>query len=174
MDAVREVTVWRSGEAAEVVAWDSGVDPSRGVLWIDLESSASTERAAAASHGAVPRSDQGDARGPAHARTTSPRARATTRAGSSSPRPSRSRPAAWRSKQERGKAMRSGVLIFQPVELLAGDGWLLTCWHPTRTFAGAEKLPDDGSAWPPATRSAKRSAGNGPSSTSRAAAISAC
>jgi hypothetical protein len=45
-------------------------------------------------------------------------------------------------KHERGRAMRSGVLVFQPVELLASRDWLLTCWHPTRTFAGAEKVAE--------------------------------
>ena len=45
-------------------------------------------------------------------------------------------------KRERGEATRSGVLIFQPVELLASKDWLLTCWHPTRTFAGAEKVSE--------------------------------
>jgi hypothetical protein len=45
-------------------------------------------------------------------------------------------------KRERGSAMRSGVLVFQPVELLASGDWLLTCWHPTRTFAGAEKVTE--------------------------------
>jgi hypothetical protein len=45
-------------------------------------------------------------------------------------------------KHERGKAMRSGILVFQPVELLASKDWLLTCWHPTRTFAGAEKISE--------------------------------
>jgi hypothetical protein len=45
-------------------------------------------------------------------------------------------------KRERGEAMRSGVLVFQPVELLASDNWLLTCWHPTRTFVGAEKVSE--------------------------------
>jgi hypothetical protein len=45
-------------------------------------------------------------------------------------------------KPERGKAMRSGVLVFQPVELLACREWLLTCWHPIRTFAGADKVSE--------------------------------
>lgn len=45
-------------------------------------------------------------------------------------------------KRERGQAMRSGILVFQPVELLASEDWLLTCWHPTRTFAGAEKVSE--------------------------------
>lgn len=47
-----------------------------------------------------------------------------------------------RLKVERGSAQGAGVLVFQPVELLAGDGWLLTCWHPTRTFAGARKVSE--------------------------------
>jgi Mg2+ and Co2+ transporter CorA len=42
-------------------------------------------------------------------------------------------------KAARGSAQRAGVLIFQPVELLAADGWLVTCWHPTQPFAGSER-----------------------------------
>jgi hypothetical protein len=45
-------------------------------------------------------------------------------------------------KRERGKAIGAGVLVFQPVELLACDEWLLTCWHRTRTFCGAEVVAD--------------------------------
>jgi hypothetical protein len=41
---------------------------------------------------------------------------------------------------ERGTARGSGVLEFQPVELLASADWLISCWHPTRTFQGAEKV----------------------------------
>jgi hypothetical protein len=39
--------------------------------------------------------------------------------------------------------MRSGsgagvdVLIFRPVELLASETWVLSCWHPTRTYSEA-------------------------------------
>jgi len=44
---------------------------------------------------------------------------------------------------ERGKPQGVGVLRFQPVELLAGEGWLITCWHPQRTFQGSKKLDDD-------------------------------
>jgi CorA-like Mg2+ transporter protein len=43
---------------------------------------------------------------------------------------------------ERGKPLGAGVLEFQPVELLAGPDWLISCWHPTRTFQGAEKIVD--------------------------------
>lgn len=44
---------------------------------------------------------------------------------------------------ERGIPKGVGVLRFQPVELLAGKGWLVTCWHPQRTFQGSRKLPDE-------------------------------
>jgi hypothetical protein len=39
---------------------------------------------------------------------------------------------------KRGTAQGLGVLVFEPIELLAGDGWLLSCAHPARTFRGAE------------------------------------
>ena len=26
--------------------------------------------------------------------------------------------------------------VFEPVQLLVGDGWLLSCWHPPRVFRG--------------------------------------
>jgi hypothetical protein len=45
-------------------------------------------------------------------------------------------------KTERGTAQGAGVLVFQPVELLASDEWLLTCWHPRRTFRGALKTAE--------------------------------
>lgn len=47
---------------------------------------------------------------------------------------------------ERGTAQGIGVLQFQPVELLAGKQWLLTCWHPRRTFQGAIKIREDPAA----------------------------
>lgn len=43
---------------------------------------------------------------------------------------------------ERGTPQRVGRLTFQPVELIAGDDWLISCWHPTRTFAGSEKVAE--------------------------------
>jgi hypothetical protein len=45
-------------------------------------------------------------------------------------------------KLERGKPLGAGVLEFQPVEIIAGPGWLVSCWHPTRTFQGAAKIGD--------------------------------
>ncbi len=43
---------------------------------------------------------------------------------------------------ERGEPQGVGVLVFQPVELLASADWLITCWHPQRTFQGAAKILD--------------------------------
>jgi len=45
-------------------------------------------------------------------------------------------------KLERGTPQGVGVLTFQPVELVAGSDWLITCWHPRRTFQGAEKIEE--------------------------------
>jgi Mg2+ and Co2+ transporter CorA len=52
---------------------------------------------------------------------------------------------AWRpsAHPERGTPQGVGVLRFQPVEILAGDGWLVTCWHPQRIFQGSRKLDDE-------------------------------
>jgi Mg2+ and Co2+ transporter CorA len=51
---------------------------------------------------------------------------------------------AWRpqGERERGIPQGVGVLRFQPVELLAGAGWLITCWHPQRTFRGSTKIEE--------------------------------
>jgi hypothetical protein len=46
-------------------------------------------------------------------------------------------------KVKRGEPQHVGVLVFQPVELLAGSDWLITCWHPRRTFSGADVAHDD-------------------------------
>jgi hypothetical protein len=45
-------------------------------------------------------------------------------------------------KLERGTPQGVGVLVFQPVELVAGGDWLITCWHPRRTFQGTTKILD--------------------------------
>jgi hypothetical protein len=49
---------------------------------------------------------------------------------------------AWRPEEhvERGKPQGIGVLRFQPVELLAGHDWLITCWHPKRVFQGSKPI----------------------------------
>jgi hypothetical protein len=46
-------------------------------------------------------------------------------------------------KVERGTPQGIGVLRFQPVELLAGEDWLITCWHPRRTFRGPAKVDQE-------------------------------
>jgi Mg2+ and Co2+ transporter CorA len=51
---------------------------------------------------------------------------------------------AWRPEEhsERGTPQGVGVLRFQPVEILAGDSWLVTCWHPQRIFQGSAKIDE--------------------------------
>ena len=44
----------------------------------------------------------------------------------------------------RGPESRAGSLTFQVVEMLAGRGWIVTCWHPSRTFTGSEETPGTG------------------------------
>jgi hypothetical protein len=46
-------------------------------------------------------------------------------------------------KVERGIPQGIGVLRFQPVELLAGEDWLISCWHPQRTFRGGGKIGEE-------------------------------
>jgi hypothetical protein len=46
---------------------------------------------------------------------------------------------------ERGTPRKVGRLTFQPVEVIAGDEWLISCRHPTRIFEGSEKV-DEGPA----------------------------
>jgi hypothetical protein len=45
---------------------------------------------------------------------------------------------------ERGAPLGVGKLTFQPVEILAGDDWLISCWHPTRTFEGSDRADGEG------------------------------
>jgi CorA-like Mg2+ transporter protein len=46
-------------------------------------------------------------------------------------------------KRVRGSAEGTGVVRFQPVEILAGPSWLISCWHPRRTFQGADKIKEE-------------------------------
>ena len=39
---------------------------------------------------------------------------------------------------------KAGSLTFQVVEMLAGSGWIVTCWHAPRTFTGSEHEPGVG------------------------------
>ena len=51
---------------------------------------------------------------------------------------------AWRPEMhlDRGTPQGAGVLRFQPVELLAGGDWIVTCWHPRRVFQGSAKTDE--------------------------------
>jgi Mg2+ and Co2+ transporter CorA len=39
-------------------------------------------------------------------------------------------------------ASKAGALVFQLVELLVGDGWLITCWHRSKRYEGAEEVAE--------------------------------
>jgi Mg2+ and Co2+ transporter CorA len=43
--------------------------------------------------------------------------------------------------ESRDPESHAGSLHFQVVEMLAGPGWLVTCWHQPRTFTGSEEEP---------------------------------
>jgi CorA-like Mg2+ transporter protein len=38
------------------------------------------------------------------------------------------------------EASKAGALVFQLVEILAGDGWMITCWHRSKRYHGAEEI----------------------------------
>jgi hypothetical protein len=46
------------------------------------------------------------------------------------------------------EASKAGALVFQLVEMLAGDGWMITCWHRSKRYHGAEEIAEG----PPAGR----------------------
>jgi hypothetical protein len=39
-------------------------------------------------------------------------------------------------------ASKAGALEFQLVEMLAGDGWMITCWHRSKRYHGAEEIAE--------------------------------
>ncbi len=39
---------------------------------------------------------------------------------------------------------KAGVLLFEPVEFLVGDGWLITSWHDIEVYRGAKRIREDG------------------------------
>jgi hypothetical protein len=39
-------------------------------------------------------------------------------------------------------ASKAGALIVQLVEMLAGDGWMVTCWHRSKRYHGAEEIAE--------------------------------
>jgi hypothetical protein len=40
------------------------------------------------------------------------------------------------------EASKAGALVFQLVEMLAGDGWMVTCWHRSKRYDGAEEIAE--------------------------------
>jgi len=46
------------------------------------------------------------------------------------------------------EASKAGARVFQLVEMLAGDGWVITCWHRSKRYHGAEEIAEG----PPAGR----------------------
>jgi hypothetical protein len=47
-----------------------------------------------------------------------------------------------------GTSPTARMLICQPVGFLAGDGWIITCWHHRQGYQGAVKIPAIGSPKP--------------------------
>jgi hypothetical protein len=39
-------------------------------------------------------------------------------------------------------ASKAGALVVQLVEMLAGDGWMVTCWHRSKRYHGAEEIAE--------------------------------
>src|SRR3954447_7304319 len=39
-------------------------------------------------------------------------------------------------------ASKAGGLVVQLVEMLAGDGWMVTCWHRSKRYHGAEEIAE--------------------------------
>lgn len=40
------------------------------------------------------------------------------------------------------EASKAGALVFQLVEILAGSDWLITCWHRSKRYEGAEEIDE--------------------------------
>jgi hypothetical protein len=151
LDLIRSATVWKVGEAPRELAVDQH-RMGEGTLWIDLDGELCAGRAADAFEQLGPRCPglteemlaalitpddhpEGDSYGDGAIRMVSTFSVEARRDG---PR------------GERGTARGVGELIFRPVELLAGEGWLITCWHPSRRFRGAIKTGDAGPPGSPA------------------------
>jgi Mg2+ and Co2+ transporter CorA len=39
-------------------------------------------------------------------------------------------------------ASKAGALVFQLVEILCGEGWLISCWHRSKRYEGAEEIAE--------------------------------
>jgi hypothetical protein len=40
------------------------------------------------------------------------------------------------------EASKAGALVVQLVEMLAGEGWMITCWHRSKRYHGAEEIAE--------------------------------
>ncbi len=44
---------------------------------------------------------------------------------------------------------KAGVLVFEPVEFLVADDWIITCWHDAEIYRGADRICEQPPAPPP-------------------------
>ncbi len=145
LDLVRSVTVWKPGEAPRESALDQ-LATADGIGWIDLDGGRCLERVAEVSDLLRPVCP-----GLTHEMVedvvtpyVEPAGRSYGDGGirlasSFGVEARRDNP-----RGERGTAKGAGELVFEPVELLAGERWLITCWQPGRAFRGAIKTADKG------------------------------
>lgn len=49
---------------------------------------------------------------------------------------------------ERDDFERPGLVVLQPAELVSGEGWLLSCWHPRAVYSGIDICGDEPSTGP--------------------------
>ena len=140
-ELVRNVTTWTPGERPRETSLETPADDA--ILWIDLDGEAAIGRVDELAELLAPacpgvtaemledvitpdEEPEGRSYGDGSIRLASSFAvRAVHQRGA---------------RAERGVAEDVGELVFEPVELLASESWLVSCWHPTRTFHGAEKI----------------------------------
>ena len=142
---VRSVTRWRPGGEPEDVAL-ADVPGSRDVHWIDLDGTAAGGRAREVAtllepacpglteemvHDLLEPDEQ-----PEGKRWAGGKIKLASTFSVETRRPDQEGAAAG----ERGTGRGPGALVFHPVELVAAEDWLLTCWHPSRNFLGAKKV----------------------------------
>ncbi len=134
-DRIRRVSTWRWDGSSEVVQL-SEVSRSEGFYWFELTCSAEETGGVLEAVGAhcpgLTEEMLGDLLTPDDQPEGATYEGNIRLASSFSVSP-------WRPTEhsERGRPQGVGVLRFQPVEILAGDSWLITCWHPQRVFQGS-------------------------------------
>jgi hypothetical protein len=138
--ALRRVSVWREDGASQVVEL-AGVAEAGGFPWFELACGAEEVDAVFAAIGAH---CQGLTKGMLEDLLTPDEKPEGVRYSGDIRLASSFSVEAWRPERtvDRGTPQGVGVLRFQPVELLAGEDWLITCWHPQRTFQGSRKADE--------------------------------